>query len=51
MSWHIHDDMSFADSDAYGIDTDIPEGDGEPDPWDAPYDEDESFEKYCMKEE
>lgn len=36
MSWHIHSDMSFADSDAYGIDTDIPEGDGEPDPWDDP---------------
>lgn len=23
MSWHIHSDWSFADSDAYGIDTDL----------------------------
>lgn len=24
MSWHIHDNMSFADSDGYGADTDNP---------------------------
>ena len=23
MSWHIHKDMSFADSDGYGADTDL----------------------------
>lgn len=41
--------MSFADSDAYGIDTDIPDDYEEDDSWDAPYDEDEYFEKYCGK--
>ena len=24
MSWHVHSNMSFADSDGYGADTDIP---------------------------